>query len=333
MPFHILESSVKTSGLSVLFRDINPYETGHLDVPDGHSIYYEQVGSKDGIPVLFVHGGPGGGISDKDRRYFDPTVYRVVLFDQRGAGKSTPHASIDNNTTWDLVADIIRLSSHLQIPKWVVFGGSWGSTLALAFAIKHPNLVSGLVLRGIFTLRKSELEWLYQQGAHMLYPDYFQEYAETIPLPERGDLISAYYSRLKGDHGPEELLKAAKAWSKWECATSKLYIDPGLVSKAAQNDWASAFARIECHYFVNQGFFDCDGWIIKNIDKIRHIPAIIVQGRYDVVCPAKTAYDLYTAWPESELWIVQDAGHSATEVGTTHLLVESVKRMATMRLV
>ncbi|KAG8958415.1 hypothetical protein FRC03_009167 [Tulasnella sp. 419] len=308
------------------YSPIEPYETGKLKVSDIHTLYYEVSGNKDGNPVVFLHGGPGGGVSGKDRLYFDPKAYKIVLFDQRGAGKSTPSACLEENTTWDLVADIERLREHLGVDKWVVFGGSWGSTLSLAYAQTHPERVKALILRGIFTLRKSELEFFYQNGASHIFPESWDDYLAPIPEDERHDLMTAYHKRLTSDDEAVRL-EAAKAWSTWEMSTCMLRVDQEAVARAAQDTWAIAFARIESHYFVNGGFMR-DGQLLEkqSIDKIRHIPTVVVQGRYDVVCPARSAYDLKKAFPESELIIVPDAGHSAREVPTGKLLTEAADK-------
>jgi len=310
-----------------MYPEIEPYQSGRLE-GDGHSLYYELVGNKDGKPAVFLHGGPGGGCLFRDRSFFDPKKYHAILFDQRGAGRSTPIASLDKNTTWDLVEDIERLRKHLNIEKWLVFGGSWGSALALAYAQTHPEHVTELVLRGIFTLRKSELLWFYQEGASHIFPEAWEEYLEPIPEDERHDLIVAYHKRLNSDDEMTRLT-AAKAWSKWEMSTSRLHVDPEYVSKATEDDWANAFARIENHYFFNEGFMR-DGQLLErqSIDKIRHIPCVIVQGRYDVVCPATTAWALKKVWPEAELHIVPDAGHSAGEPGISARLVEATDKFA-----
>jgi proline iminopeptidase len=310
-----------------LYPEIEPFDSGFLKVPDLHTLYYEQSGNPDGKPVVFLHGGPGGGVNPKCRRFFDPARYRIVLFDQRGCGRSTPHAELIDNTTWHLVADIERLREHLSIDRWQVFGGSWGSTLALAYAETHPDRVSELVLRGIFMLRRSELEWFYQQGADALYPDAWETYLAAIPEAERGDLMSAYHRRLTGDDRAEQLA-AARAWSVWEGATSFLWQDRGHIEASGEDEFALAFARIECHYFVHGGFFEHDDQLLRNVDRIRRIPAVIVQGRYDVVCPLRSAWDLHRAWPEADLRIVQDAGHSAFEPGILHELVEATDRFA-----
>jgi proline iminopeptidase len=259
------------------------------------------------------------------RRFFDPKRYRIVLFDQRGCGKSTPNASLVENTTWDLVADIERVRERLGIERWQVFGGSWGSTLALAYAQTHPDKVSELVLRGIFMLRRWELEWFYQKGCDALYPDAWETYLNAIPEVERGDLMSAYHRRLTSPDAKTRT-DAARAWSVWEGATSFLWQDKSHIESSAEDEFALAFARIECHYFVNGGFFEHDDQLLRNIERIRNIPAVIVQGRYDVVCPLRSAWDLHRAWPEADLHIVQDAGHSAFEPGIVHELVEATDR-------
>lgn len=304
----------------LLFPEIEPYHTGYLKVSDRHQLYYEACGNPEGYPVVFLHGGPGGGIQEKYRRFFDPDFYRIILFDQRGAGKSLPYADLQDNTTWDLVADIEKLRHELGIEKWLVFGGSWGSTLALSYAITHPDHVSGLVLRGIFLCRPEEIQWLYQEGASWLYPDSWEKYLAVIPPEERHDLVKAYYRRLTAVE-PEIHLAAARAWSTWEAATSKLIPDPELVAAFDQSEFALAFARIECHYFVHDSFFPTKNYLLENINKIRHIPGYIVHGRYDVVCPVRSAWDLHRAWPEAELQIVPDAGHSAMEPGILHHLI------------
>jgi proline iminopeptidase len=305
-----------------LYPSIEPYETGFLEVGSGHRIYWEQSGNPNGKPVVFLHGGPGGGSDPKYRRYHDPEAYRIVVFDQRGCGKSEPYASLVDNTTWHLVADIEALRTHLGIETWQVFGGSWGSTLALAYAQNHPERVTELVLRGIFMLRRSELEWFYQSGADQLFPDAWEHYLEPIPEVERGDLMSAYYRRLTSDD-PNVRRAAARAWSIWEGSTSYLVQDLDHIARTGEDDFAVAFARIECHYFVHGGFFETDGQLLQNVDRIRHIPAVIVQGRYDVVCPMRSAWDLHRAWPEADLRVVPTAGHSANEIGNAAELVRA----------
>ncbi len=314
-----------SSPLRSLYPEIEPFDRGMLPVSSLHTLYYEQSGNPHGKPVVFLHGGPGGGTNPKCRRFFDPAIYRIVLFDQRGCGQSTPHAELTDNTTWDLVADIERLREHLRIDRWQVFGGSWGSTLALAYAQSHPDQVTELVLRGIFMLRRQELEWFYQKGCDALYPDAWEAYLAAIPAAEHGDLMSAYHRRLTSDD-PAVRSAAARAWSVWEGATSFLWQDKSHIESSAADEFALAFARIECHYFVNGGFFERDGQLLHDVGRIRHIPAVIVQGRYDVVCPLRSAWDLHRAWPEADLRIVQDAGHSAFEPGILHQLLEATDR-------
>ena len=292
-----------------------------------HDLYWEESGNPDGRPVVFLHGGPGGGSDAKYRRFFHPERYRIVQFDQRGCGQSTPHASLDDNTTWSLVADIERLRTHLGIDRWMVFGGSWGSTLALAYAETHPERVTELVLRGIFLLRKQEIEWFYQRGASAIFPDAWEDYLAPIPEAERGDLLLAYHARLTGDD-PEARRRAAVAWSVWEGSTSRLLVDPDMQRRMAQDEFADAFARIECHYFVNRGFLRTDAQLLEDAGRIRHIPGVIVQGRYDVVCPMESAWALHRAWPEAKLVVVPDAGHSALEPGITRALVDATDRFA-----
>ena len=303
-----------------LYPDVEPYASGSLQVSPLHNIYWEQCGNPRGKPVVFLHGGPGAGCNAKSRRFFDPARYRIVLFDQRGCGRSTPHAELTDNTTWHLVADIERLREHLGIDRWQVFGGSWGSTLALAYAETHPDRVSELVLRGIFMLRRWELEWFYQKGCDAIYPDAWEGYLAAIPPVERGDLMGAYYRRLTSPD-PAVRLVAAKAWSVWEGGTSFLLPSADYIASTGSDEFALAFARIECHYFVHGGFFDADDQLLRDAHRLRAIPAVIVQGRYDVVCPIRSAWDLHRAWPEADLRIVAEAGHSALEPGITHELV------------
>jgi len=305
-----------------LYPAIEPYESGMLEVSPIHKIYYEQCGKPDGVPALFLHGGPGGGLIDDYRRFFDPEHYRVVLFEQRGSGRSTPHASLKDNTTWHLVADIETLREKLGIEKWMVFGGSWGSTLSLAYAETHPDRVTALVLRGIFLCRPKEIRWFYQEGANAVFPDVWEKYLEVIPEEERDDLLTAYYKRLTSDDEAVRL-EAARAWSAWEGATSKLIPDETLVEEFSDAERALALARIECHYFYNNIFLDSENYLIEHVDAIRNIPATIVQGRYDMVCPIMSAWDLHRAWPEANLVIIPDAGHSAMEVGIRSALVEA----------
>src|SRR5438270_2028281 len=311
--------------LRTLYDPIEPFDTGRLKVSDVHEIYYEQCGNPNGKPVVFLHGGPGGGLTPEYRQFHDPNAYRIVLFDQRGSGKSTPHASLEENTTWDLVADIEKLREHLGIEKWQVFGGSWGSTLSLAYAETHPDRATELVLRGIFLCRPKEIKWFYQEGASWIFPDVWEEYEKAIPSEERGDFVSAYYGRLTSED-ERVRLEAARAWSVWEGSTSKLFFDYSMIEKFAEPEFALAFARIECHYFMNNAFFPTENYLVENVEKIRHVPAVIVQGRYDVVCPMRSAWDLHRAWPEAELRVVPDAGHSATEPGIIAALVEATDR-------
>lgn len=314
-----------STSLRGLYPKIDPYDTGELAVGKLHTIYYEQFGNPRGKPAVFVHGGPGGGSSPGQARFFDPTHYRIILFDQRGCGKSRPHASLEDNTTWDLVDDIERLREHLGVERWLVFGGSWGSTLALSYAETHPEAVTELVLRGIFMLRKREIDWFYQEGASRIFPDAWEHYLAVIPEEERGDLVRAYYKRLTSDD-PQVRVEAARAWSIWEGSTSSLAGNPNLLTTMGQDRFALAFARIECHYFINRGFFDQESQLFDNLDRIRHIPAVIVQGRYDMVCPMETAWALHRAWPESKLVVAPLAGHSAFEPEIQHHLVEATDR-------
>lgn len=306
----------------LLYGDITANRTGWLRVSDLHEIFYEESGNPDGKPVLFVHGGPGGGCDPKMRRFFDPKAYRIILFDQRGCGKSRPHAELTDNTTWRLVEDMEALREHLRIDRWQIFGGSWGSTLALAYAQTHPQRVSELVLRGIFMLRESELRWFYQEGTSNIFPDAWEHYLAPIPPEERGDMITAYYKRLTSKDSSVRL-QAARAWSVWEAATSFLIQDALHISRAGEDRFAEAFARIECHYFVNKGFFTSDNQLLAGVNAIRHIPGVIIQGRYDVVCPMISAWELHRAWPEAAFHIVPDAGHSSMEAGIVDQLVRA----------
>jgi proline iminopeptidase len=311
--------------MRTLYAPIEAYEQGSLKVSPLHTLYYEQCGNPAGTPVVFLHGGPGGGIVPDHRRFFDPDAYRAVLFDQRGAGKSTPHAALEENTTWDLVADIERLRTHLGIDRWVVFGGSWGSTLALAYAETHPDRVRALVLRGIFLCRPKEIRWFYQEGANAIFPDRWEEYLAPIAEAERGDLVRAYYRRLTSDDEAVRLA-AARAWSGWEGSTLRLLPDAKVVADFEEPHKALALARIECHYFVHNTFLDADDWLLDHVGAIRRIPGVIVQGRYDVVCPTMSAWDLHRAWPEADLIIVPDAGHHALEPGTVDALIAAADR-------
>jgi len=311
------------------YPPIKAYDSGFLKVSSLHELYYEQSGNPDGKPVVFLHGGPGGGTDPKMRQFFDPKRYRIVLFDQRGCGKSKPSASLVDNTTWHLVSDIEAIREHLGIERWQVFGGSWGSTLALAYAQKHAQRVTELVLRGIFLLRRFELDWFYQNdlGAAALFPDLWEHYLAPLSADERKDCMQSYYKRLTSDDR-EVLLEAARAWSIWEGALAYMKFNQNYVKQFADPAFAAAFARIECHYFVNGGFLDRPNQLLEDVHKIRHIPGVIVQGRFDVVCPVRSAWDLHNAWPESDLRIVPDAGHSAFEAGITRELVKATDRFA-----
>jgi proline iminopeptidase len=307
-----------------LFREVEPFSFGWLQTGGPHEIYYEECGNPRGKPCVILHGGPGGAVNPTMRRFFDPAKWRMTLFDQRGCGRSRPNASLDDNTTWSLIEDIERLRVHLGVEKWTVFGGSWGSTLALAYAIKHPDRVDGLVLRGIFLLTDRELHWFYQEGASMLFPDAWERFLAPIPPAERGDLMTAYHRRLTAPDRRVQL-EAAAAWSQWEGDTISLRGPEARPPKFNEEDFAIAFARIECHFFTNRGFFGEDGWILNNIDKIRHIPGWIVQGRFDVVTPLDSAWKLHKAWPEARFDIIWDAGHASTEPGVIDGLVRATE--------
>lgn len=311
-----------------LYPEIEPYRVGRLTVGHGHEIYFEESGNPKGQPALFLHGGPGGASQPLQRRFFDPDHYRIILFDQRGCGRSTPFASLEHNTTWDLVADIEALREHLGIARWLVLGGSWGSTLALAYAEALPERVSQLVLRGIFLLRKWEIDWFYQAGADALYPDAFEKFLAPIPPAERHDLLNAYHRRLTA---PDEAtrLEAARAWSVWEGTTLSLLPDPDREARFGEADYALAFARIECHYFVNKGFFRQDDQLLADAHRLKSIPGVIVQGRYDVVTPMRSAYDLHKAWPEADFIVVPDAGHATSEPGIVDALIRATDRFRT----
>ena len=307
-----------------LFPPIEPYETGFLK-KGKHEIYYEQCGNPKGKPAIFLHGGPGGGCGSLSRRFFNPKKYRIILFDQRGCGRSKPHTCLEDNTTWHLIEDIETIRERLSIKKWLVFGGSWGSTLAIAYAQKYPNNVSQMVLRGIFMLRQKELQWFYQYGASEMYPEAWQGFLKEIPENERDNLIEAYRKIFYGKN-KEKQLSAAKAWSKWEASCSFINHNPDAVKESINAEFALAFALIENHYFVNKGFLENENQLLDNIDIIRNIPTIIIQGRYDVVCPPTTAYELHSKWPESELVIAPFSGHSAFEKEITHELVKATNK-------
>jgi proline iminopeptidase len=313
--------------MRTLYPPVEPYSTYVLEVSPPHRLYIEEVGNPHGKPVVFLHGGPGGGITPAYRQFFDPQRWRVILFDQRGCGKSLPHAELAGNTTWELVSDMEAIRDYLGIDQWTVFGGSWGSTLALAYAQTHPNHCNGLILRGIFTLRQREIRWFYQEGASYLYPDAWEHFLAPIPEAERDDLVAAYYRRLTSDDRQTQIT-AARAWAIWEASTSKLTQDPDLMTHFGADEFAIAFARIECHYFVNQGFFTEDDQLLRQADRLRSIPGVIIQGRYDVVCPATTAWELHRAWPEAKFVLVQEAGHSAMEPGIASALVEATDQFA-----
>lgn len=304
------------------YPELQPFNRGRLQVSALHEIYFEECGNPAGKPAVVLHGGPGGGISPFLRQMHDPKAYRIVLFDQRGCGQSTPHAELAENTTWDLVEDIERLRRHLAIDRWQVVGGSWGSTLALAYAQTHPERVAELIVRGIFTLRKSEIDWFYQHGASELFPEAWETFLAPIPEPERHDLLSAYHRRLTGSD-PAEQLACARAWSQWEGATLSLLPDEKRLRDFGAERFALAFARIECHYFMNNGFFAHDGQLLANAGKLKAIPGVIIQGRYDVVTPAVSAWDLHKAWPEAAFVMVPDAGHTAAEPGIADALVKA----------
>ncbi len=313
---------MSAGGRRGLYVETEPFATGWLPTGTAHEIYYEECGARDGKPVVVLHGGPGGAINPTMRRFFDPTRWRMALFDQRGCGRSRPNASLEVNTTWDLVEDIERLRRRLGIEKWTVFGGSWGSTLALAYAIRHPDRVAGLVLRGVFLLTEREVRWFYQDGASMMFPDAWARFLAPIPLSERGDLMAAYHRRLT-DPDRRVQAQAATAWSQWEGDTLSLRGPQARPAKFSEVDFAIAFARIECHFFVNKGFFESDGWLLDNIAAVRDIPGWIVQGRFDVVTPLETAWRLKQAWPEAKLEVIWDAGHASTEPGIIDALVRA----------
>lgn len=309
-----------------LYPEIEPYHTFSLKVSELHTLYVEECGNPEGTPVVFLHGGPGGGCGKNYRRYFNPQKYRIVLFDQRGCGRSQPHSELEGNTTWDLVSDIEKIREHLEISKWAVFGGSWGSTLALAYAQTHPESCTKLFLRGIFMLRKKELDWFYQEGCSRIYPDFWEDYIKPIPENERHEMMKAFYKRLTSKDASVRR-EAATAWAVWEAKTSKLIPDQAHIQGFEEDiKFADAFARIECHYFMNNGWFEPEDQLLRNVYKIRHIPAVIVHGRYDVVCPVENAWELKKAWPEAELHIIPDSGHALAEVGIRSKLIEETEK-------
>ena len=309
-----------------LYPPIEPFASGHLDVGDGHRIYWERCGTPGEKPAVFLHGGPGGGFSSDHRRLFDPARYDLLLFDQRGCGQSTPHASLDANTTWHLVADIERLRAIMGVDQWLVFGGSWGSTLALAYAQTHRAQVSELVLRGIFTIRQSEIDWYYQEGASRIYPDKWERFVVPVPETERGDLVAAYRQLLTGDD-PAARIAAARAWSVWEGETVRLLPDPALSAVHDADDFALAFARIENHYFTHRGWLD-DGQLIANAAILADIPGVIIHGRYDMACPAETAWALHKAWPQARFELIEGAGHAYNEPGILDALIRATDGFA-----
>lgn len=310
-----------------LYAPIEPYRQGRLPVGGEHELYFEECGNRQGEPALIVHGGPGGGSNPTMRRYHDPARYRIILFDQRGCGRSTPHASLTDNTTWHLVGDMERLRKHLEIDSWHLMGGSWGSTLSLAYAETHPERVRSLVLRGIFLLRRSEIEWFYQEGCSWIYPDAFESYQRVIPPDERADMVAAYYKRLTSPDRAVQL-DAARAWSMWEGSTLSLLQDQDRIRMFGAEHYALAFARIECHYFVNRGFLERDDQLLHNASRLAGIPGVIVHGRYDVVTPLRNAWDLKRAWPGVDLRIVPDAGHAMVEPGIVHEIISATRRIS-----
>ncbi|MDV4144622.1 MULTISPECIES: prolyl aminopeptidase [Shimia] len=319
------KNSGQKRAVHYLYPPVEPFDQRVLDMGDGHRVYFEQSGNPTGLPVLVVHGGPGGGSSPAMRRYFDPEVYRVILFDQRGCGKSRPHAEIENNTTWHLVSDMERIRNEVDIPSWIVFGGSWGATLSLIYAQTHPDRVSHLVLRGVFLMQQSELDWFYAGGAGKFWPEPWERFVSLIPEEERADLIEAYAKRLFSGHRSTEI-RYAQAWAKWENALASVH-SAGYGGEAPP-DYARAFSRLENHYFRNAGFLSEDGQILKDMDRIQHIPGIIVQGRYDMICPPHTAYQLAQRWRRADLRMVRNAGHALSEPGISAELVRVMDQIA-----
>jgi len=312
--------------LRTLYPEIEPFESGMLDVGDGHTIYWERVGTKGAKPAVFLHGGPGGGISPNHRRLFDPARYDVILFDQRGCGRSTPHAELEANTTWHLVADIERLREMAGFDRWLVFGGSWGSTLALAYAETHPQRVSELVVRGIYTLTNAELSLYYQFGVSEMFPDKWERFLAPIPESERGDMMGAYRKRLVGSDRAAQL-EAARAWSLWEGETITLLPEPSTSDKFGEDDFAIAFARIENHYFVHGGWLE-EGQLLRDAHRLAGIPGVIVHGRYDMPCPARYAWQLHKAWPDAEFFLIEGAGHAYSEPGILDRLIYATDKFA-----
>lgn len=312
--------------MQILYPEIKPYARQEIKVDDIHTLYVEECGDPDGVPVLFVHGGPGAGSSQHDRRFFDPEKYHIIIFDQRGCGRSTPHAGLENNTTSDLIADIEKIRATLKIEKWLLFGGSWGATLSLLYTQAHPQAVNGLILRGTFLCRDSDLQWFYQSGADLIFPDYWHDFIKAVPESERGDIIAAYHKRLTGDN---ELAKmaAAKSWSLWEAHCATLRPSTDVINTFSDPHLAVSLARIETHYFMNKGFIE-PNQIVNNADKLAGIPGIIIHGRYDIVCPLDNAFQLYNVWPDSELQIIRDAGHSSREPSIVDALIKATNSMA-----
>jgi proline iminopeptidase len=310
--------------MRTLYPAIEPYDTGRLKVSPVHELYYEQCGNPDGQPVVYLHGGPGAGLSTEYRRFFDPDAYRIILFDQRGSGQSTPYASLEENTTWHLVEDIEKLRAHLAIDRWLVYGGSWGSTLALAYAETHPERATGLILRGIYLGKRSELSWFFDDklGRSAIFPEIWEQFIEPVPVAGRGDMLAAY-DKLLNSADEAVQLAAAQAWAVWEGWSLKLIPDQQLIDQFTEPHAALPLARVECHYFVNDCFFPTDNYLIENIGRIRHLPAVIVHGRYDTCCPIASGWELHRAWPEAEFIVVPDAGHSVFEIGITDALVRA----------
>ena len=314
------------SELRTLYPPIDPYETGMLDVGDGHQIYWERVGTKGAKPVVFLHGGPGGGIYETHRQLFHPDQYDIMLFDQRGCGKSTPHADLNANTTWHLVEDIERLRVMMGVEKWMVFGGSWGSTLSLAYAETHPDRVSELILRGIYTLTKDEMDWYYKYGVNQMFPEKWERFVAPIPKDERDDMLTAYQKRLTSDNR-ETRLEAAKAWSIWEGETITLLPDEHNSEMFAEDDFAVAFARIENHFFVHGGWLE-EGQLLRDADKLQDIPGAIIHGRYDMPCPMRYAHALHKAWPKADFYPIEGAGHAYNESGILDRLIRVTDQFA-----
>lgn len=314
--------------MRTLYPEIKPYKTHQVEVAAPHVLYVEESGNPDGIAVCFVHGGPGAGCENYHRRFFDPNVYRIILFDQRGAGRSTPHAELEGNTTQDLVADMESIREKLGINRWILFGGSWGSTLSLVYAETHVDRVMALIVRGIFLCREKEINWFYQHGADRIFPDYWQDFIAPIPEGERNNLLAAYSQRLTGKNEIAQM-QAAKAWSIWEGRTATLSQNKNVIDHFGNPHTALSLARIENHYFMNNSFLE-DNQILNNADKLLNIPGVIVQGRYDLICPMESAWELHQAWPKAELKIITDAGHSATEPGTIDALVTATDKMAAL---